>query len=377
MRPVLGLLALLPVLLLAACDRQASDGAAAQQAAPPPSVGVAPVARRDVTPAMDFVGRVEAVDSVDLEARVTGFLGERHFAEGSTVRAGDVLFHIEREPFEAALAARQADLARTEAALLNARQQRERMEPLVARGAQPQARLDDAIAAESEARAMRDAAEAAVRQAEIDLSYTEILAPFDGRIGRAAFSEGAVVGPNRGPLARLVRLDPIFVAVPVNDRMMLAIRRTQEANGQFQPFLRLGDGTMLEEPGRFLFFDPQVDQRTDTVTVRAEFQNASELLLPGQFVTVTVRAAEPRSALLIPQIAVQQDQAGHLVLTVDENNLVKQTRVTLGDRADTDWVVLGGLEEGQSVIVEGLQRARPGMTVQPIAATSTATSSGS
>jgi len=365
MRRILVISALALGLGLAACD-QAEDSASAGSG-PPPAVGVAPVIEKEITPSFEFIGRVEAVDSVDLEARVTGFLVERLFEEGATVQRGDLLFRIEPGPYEAAVAARRAELARTEATLINAVQQRERMEPLVRREAQPQARLDELIAAEGEARANRDAARAALDRALIDLDYTEIKAPFTGRIGRAAFTEGAVVGPASGPLARLVSLDPIFVNIPVTDRAMIAVRRAEDPASQFRPYLRLADGTMLEEPGRFTFIDPQVDPTTDTVRVRAEFANENEILLPGQFVTVRIRAVQPETAMVIPQIAVQQDQAGRMVLTLDADNVVQITRVTMGERIDTDWIVEGGLELGQTVIVDGLQKARPGMTVEPVA----------
>lgn len=365
MRRIFALSVTMLAAALAACDQAEDAGTAA--ATPLPSVGVTAVVEREITPAFDFVARVEAIDSVDLEARVTGFLVERLFEEGATVQRGDLLFRIEPGPYEAAVAARRAELARTEATLVNATQQRERMEPLVRREAQPQARLDELVAGEREAAANRDAARAALDRSLIDLGYTEITAPFTGRIGRAAFAEGAVVGPGSGPLARLVRLDPIFVTIPVTDRAMIAVRRAEDPASQFLPYLRLADGTRLDEPGRFVFIDPQVDATTDTVRVRAEFANADELLLPGQFVTVTIRAVEPATAIVIPQIAVQQDQAGRMVLTLDENDVVQITRVTMGERVDTDWIVQGGLELGQTVIVDGLQKARPGMTVQPVA----------
>jgi membrane fusion protein (multidrug efflux system) len=350
---------------LVACDQGDNTTTAA---APPPAVGVAPAVLRAVTPSLDFVARVEAINSVDLIARVPGFLVERSFEEGAIVDEGDLLFRIEPGPYQAAVAARQADLERTRATLQNATLRRRRFEELVAREAQPQANLDEAIAQEGEARAAVDAARAALDKAEIDLGYTEIKAPFKGRMGRAAFAEGAVVGPDSGPLARLVQLDPIFVTIPITDRAVLAVRRSGDAEGAFVPYLTLGDGTTLEDPGRFMFIDPRVDPTTDTVQVRAEFDNPSDVLLPGQFVTVNIRAVEPREELVIPQVAVQQDQAGRMVLTLDENNVVQITRVEMGERVDTDWVVDGGLVEGQTVIVDGLQKARPGTVVSPTAA---------
>ncbi len=367
MRRILGLFMLSSAIGLVACE-PGNQTAGPVAPPPPPAVGVAPVVEREITPQMEFVGRVEAIDAVDLVARVNGFLTERTFEEGAMVNEGDLLFRIEPEPFEANVAARRADIERTTATLTNARLQRERIEPLIERGGATRAQLDAAVAAEQEARAARDSAQAALQRAEIELSYTEIHAPFDGRIGRVAFPVGAVVGPSSGPLARLVRIDPVFVNIPVNDRTMLAVRQMRE-NAAFRPYVRLADDSMLEEPGRFEFFDPEVDQTTDTVRVRASFDNASEVLLPGQFVTVVAKAAEPEMAIVVPQIAVQQDQAGRLVLVVTADNEVQLARVELGARVDTDWVVTSGLQLGQHVIVEGVQKARPGMRVQPSPAT--------
>lgn len=366
MKHLTGLLLVMLASVLLGCERAPP---APTVAPPPPAVGVASVVPREVTPTLEFVGRVEAIDAVDLVARVNGFLMSREFEEGARVEQGELLFRLEREPFEAAVAARRADVERTEATLLNARLQRERIAPLIARGGATQAQLDEAVAAEQVAAAGRSAALAALQQAEIDLGYTEIRASFAGRIGRANFAVGAVVGPAAGPLARLVQLDPIFVTIPVTDRTMLAIRQAQSQGGSgFAPYLRLADGTLLDEPGVFRFFDPEVSATTDTVRVRAEFPNDDGVLLPGQFVTILARATTSAQALVIPQVAVQQDQAGRLVLTVNEEYRVQVARVTLGERIGSDWVVLEGLEAGQQVIVEGIQKARPGLLVQPLPA---------
>lgn len=367
MRRILGLFCLSSAIGLVACEPAGPPVSAATP--PPPAVGVAPVVEREITPAMEFVARVEAIDAVDLVARVNGFLTERAFEEGALVEAGRVLFRIEREPYAANVVARRADVERTTATLTNARLQRERLEPLIARGGATQAQLDAAVAAEQEARAARDAAQAALQRAEIELGYTEIRAPFTGRIGRVAFAEGAVVGPGSGALARLVQIDPIYVNIPVNDRTMLAVRRMEDRQDPFRPYVRLADGAMLEEPGRFEFFDPEVDPTTDTVRVRASFDNARELLLPGQFVTVISRATAPRMATVVPQIAVQQDQGGRFALVVNADDEVELARVELGARVDTDWIVDSGLQVGQQVIVEGVQKARPGMVVRPTPAT--------
>lgn len=363
MKRLLGMSLATLLIGLVGCERASVTTAPA--APPPPSVGVAAATLQEVTPTTEFVARVEAIDAVDLVARVNGFLLSREFSEGALVKPGALLFRIEREPFEAAVAARRAEVERTDATLLNARLQRERLEPLVPRGGATQAQLDQAVAAEQEARAARSAALAALQAAEIDLGYTEIRAPFEGRIGRSNFAEGAVVGPGAGALARLVRVNPVFVTIPINDRAMLAFRQNRNTS-DFAPFLRLADGSLIEAPGIFEFFDPEVDATTDTVRVHARFENDAGLLLPGQFVTVLARAITPVQSLVIPQVAVQQDQAGRLVLTLDEDDRVQVTRVTLGERIGSDWVVRDGLAVGERVIVDGIQKARPGMIVQPL-----------
>ena len=207
-------------------------------------------------------------------------------------------------------------------------------------------------------------AQAALERAQIDLGYTEIHAPIAGRIGRAAFSVGNLVGPDSGVLATIVSQDPIYVTFPVSQRQLLEYRRRgDDAAGPPVVKVTLPDGTAYEHPGEVNFFDVQVDQGTDTVTVRAAFPNPERTLVDGQFVNVRVERGEPVQMLAVPQASVQIDQAGPFVLVVGGDNKVEARRITLGAVAGAQVVVQAGLKAGDKVIVEGIQKARPGITV--------------
>ncbi|MCG8546456.1 MAG: efflux RND transporter periplasmic adaptor subunit [Alphaproteobacteria bacterium] len=370
-RPWVRCLAFVPILfglLLSGCD----DGkkAVATASAEPVAVLVAPVTRKDVTPSTTFVGRVEAIESVVLVARVEGFLESRNFDEGKHVKAGELLFQIERAPYEAAVKGRKADLMSAEATLKNARAELERARALAKRGNISKASVDAAEAEEGRAEAAKLQAEAALKQAEIDLGYTRIDAPISGRIGKASVSVGNVVGPSSGGLAELINLDPIYVRFHLSDRDLLEHRRLKlEGKGhKATPYLRLDDGSRYAHVGRFTFIDNRVDPKTDTIAVRAEFPNPDKLLLPDQFVTVLVERSQPVSALVVPQAAIQEDQTGRFVLVVDKDNRVQVRQVALGEQEGTDWVVNSGLDAGERIIVQGLQKVRPGVTVRPVAA---------
>ena len=203
-------------------------------------------------------------------------------------------------------------------------------------------------------------AQAALEQAEINLSYTEIYAPIAGRIGRADLSVGNLVGPDSGVLATIVSQDPIYVTFPVTQRQLLAHRGERG-----DPVVRvtLPDGTLYEHPGTLNFLDVQVDPGTDTVTVRGELPNPDRILVDGQFVGVRVERGEPERVLVVPQASLQVDQAGPYVLVVGGDDKVEARRVTLGDVEGEQVVVESGLNEGERIIVEGIQKVRPGMTV--------------
>lgn len=333
-----------------------------------PSVVVAPIESRDVTPSFTFVGRIEAVDRVDLRARVQGYVEERHFREGGEVKAGELLFTLEKAPYQVVVDQRLADLAGAKATLKEAEAELKRKQDLVGRGVLSEAELDTAEADATTANANVLQAEAALRAAELDLSYTEITSPFDGRIGEASYSVGSLVGTNSEPLATVTSIDPIYVTIAISEKELIDARRQgiDIENPPVAPHLTLSDGSRYEHDGDFDFLGTEVNQSTDTVRARAVFPNPEQVLLPGQFVSVVVRQKATQTALVVPQIAVQEDQQGRFVLVVNQANEVEVRRLTVGDQIDGVWVIEDGLAEGETVIVQGLQKVRPDMTVNPV-----------
>ena len=352
MRCLQGAAALSVMLLLGACDdrREAATGAAPQ--APQPAVGVTAVNREAVTASHGFIGRVVAVDEVDVRARVQGFLRERLFTEGQVVKAGDPLFLIEQEPYEAQLAQRQAEVARAEAEVANAEVQLSRGQDLLKRNNISEASVDERAAAAGVARAGVLQAKAALRDAEINLSYTKIASPIDGRVGRAEYTVGSLVGPQSNPLVVVVRQDPVYVTFPVSQRELLDVRKRQAAgkNGELAVKLRLADGSMYDKTGKFNFLDVKVDPGTYTVAVRTEFPNPDGVLVPGQFAEIVIEEEAPEEALVIPQSALQIDQAvGLFVLVVSAEKKVEPRRVEVGpDPGQPDNRRREGLERGRS-----------------------------
>jgi membrane fusion protein (multidrug efflux system) len=341
--------------------------AAAQGAVPPPAVSVSPVVSRQVTETGDFIGRVTAIDKVDIVARVAGFIEERNFTEGQQVKTGDLLFRIEQVTYKAAVEQQSANLAKAKATEVNAKLQLERGKELVRNNNIPQATVDQRAADEAAAQASVMEAQAMLDQAQINLGYTEIRSPIDGRIGIATFTVGNLVQPSSGKLATIVSQDPIYVLFQASERDVLAyktrIARSTDKNAHVTIHIKLPNGTVYPHPGLTNFLDVQVDTNTDTVTVRAQLPNPEGLLIPGGIVGVTVERGAPRSALLVPQSAVQLDQAGRYVLVVDDAKKVELRRITTGVEQGRDIVVTDGLKQREMVIVEGIQKVRPGQVV--------------
>jgi membrane fusion protein (multidrug efflux system) len=361
---------------LSACD-DADNKATDAPKTEPPTVSVAGVTLKEVVRTSEFIGTVEAVNDVDLIARVEGFLQETLIEDGAQVGTGEVLFRIEAEKFSAAKAGAQADLAQAEANLALATIDLERDTKLLASETIAQSKYDATKAANDAQAAIVESMRANLRQAELNLTYTEISAPFDGRIGKTQYSVGDVVGPSAGPLASLVQVSPVYVSFSLNEREFFdAIARTggqarKALNRENSPpvRLRLPNDEVFGETGWLVFADNKVDPATGTIALRAQFDNERGFLVPGTFVNVEIDSKQPATKLLVPQAAVQRDQKGDFVLVVGADGLVEQRHITTGQQVEADFVVEDGLQEGESVIVEGLQRVRPGVPVKASSAT--------
>jgi len=351
-------------------------GSALAQAAkaPPPSVTVTPVRKAAINPKFEFVGETQATADIELRARVDGFLEQRTFREGDDVAVGTLLFVIEKAPYEADVQSAEAAVAQAEAEVIRTTRDRERAEYLVKRGNVSEQRLDQAVSDEAKAKAEVKAAKAELNRALLNLSYTEVKAPVEGRVGRENYSVGNLVGPESGALTTLVKLDPIYVNFSVAEAILINYRQQQlerattgEAESEILITLRLPNDSEYGRIGRINFVDNRVDPSTGTVAVRAVFSNPDRILVPGQFVTAILqRETVEEDGLLIPQAAVQEDQAGAFVLVVDKENTVAMRRIETGARVGINWEVRSGLAEGELVIYQGIQKVRAGGVVAPV-----------
>ena len=352
--------------LLFGTSARPPQAAAAQP--PAPAVGVRLAAMKGVSQSFEFVGRVKAIEKVDLRARVEGFLEKVLFREGQDVKTGELLYQIEKVQFQAAVDQAKANLAVAEAALTNAKVEYERSTELVKRNFTPQSQVDANKAALDSAAGRVMQAKAALTQAQVNLDYTDIRAPIDGRIGRTAYTVGNLVNPASGVLATIVSQDPVYVLFPVSVRDLEAIReaRRKEEGGmaKIDIRVRLPSGQEYAQRGVWNLTDPQVDPQTDSLVMRATIPNPDRTLTDGQFVTAIIRERQEAPRLVVPQSALQVDQSGYYVLVVNDQHKVEQRRVQTGPQLGTDIVVTSGVKDGEKVIVDGIQKVRPGQVVQ-------------
>lgn len=418
-------------LLTSGCSKKSATPQSA--APPPPSVIVADIVQKTVPIYSEYVGQTRAEETVELRARVEGILQKVYFREGSPVKKGQLLFLIDKRPFEAALQSAKALLAKSQSDLAQAQQRTDvlqaqaeladaqavfsraeqdlrRMRPLAADKAVTELELDAAIAAEKSAQATVDARkanlknlEAAVKytieraaaevsasrarvtQAELDLSYCSIYSPINGIIGFLQVDEGNLVGRGDATLLATVSLsNPLLVDFNLSETEFLKLTSPEinirERREQLNFELILSDDSIHPSPGKFKVIDRIVDPATGTMKVEAAFPNPENHLKPGQFARIRVPVAEKENAILVPQRAIQELQGAKTVMVVDAQNKVQLRTIKVGDKAENYLIVLDGLNPGERVIVEGMQKARPGGEVKPqtqaVASDSSATKAG-
>jgi membrane fusion protein (multidrug efflux system) len=357
-----GLALLLPFLLNACSD--GGDATSAEDK-PLPSVVVEAVTAKEVADQTDFVGRTVASQRVDVRARVSGTLLKRPFEEGHEVEEGAVLFEIDPAEFQANLLSAEAQVAKAQASFNEYDRSLSRYEVLLEREAASEAQYDIAKSKADQSKADVAAAEADVERAKLDLGYATITSPIAGRAGISDVDVGNLIGPDSGVLVTVLDLDPIDVIFSVGERDYLNYVEAKKAGTteDFTPQIRLANNKLYEFPGEVDVVDNKVDPATGTIDIRLKFPNPDRILVPGQYVSVLLTRATPEKRVVIPQSAVQENQAGPFVLIVDGEGRIEARPIKTGDRIETGVVVLDGLHEGETLVVEGIQKVRPGAEV--------------
>ncbi len=328
---------------------------------------------RELKPAIAFSGRVEAKDSVQLRARVVGFLKQKHFTDGQDVKTGDVLFTMEERPYEAAIDQANGAIESGKSTLALADIEMKRQGALVSKGAAPQSQLDVALANQREARGNLTRLQADLVIAKLNLGYTQIRAPIGGRIGRSQYSAGNYIGSSGEVLASIVTQDPIYVTFSVSQRELIAVRESLDNAGRLGTkfddavvHVRLANGKHYGYVGKVDLVDVSTNQGTDTVAVRAVFPNPNNILSNGQLVSVIVEKASTETAVFVPQSAIQIDQSGPYALVVNKENKIEVRRLEPGPMVGAELSVTKGLAQGDRIVTEGIQKVRPGQLVEPI-----------
>jgi len=348
------------ILICAGCSSKKE-----QPPPPPPGVTVAPVVQKDVPIRQEWVGTMAGNVDADIRPKVDGFLLNRLYAEGSYIEKGTPMFQLDRRQAEAAVEQAKGNLERARASLGQAQIDVRRYTPLVAQRAVSQAELDKALSFESGAKAMVDANQAVLDNAKLNLAWSTVTSPISGIAGLSKVQIGDLMTPTT-VMTTISSVNPIYVDINIaeQDYIRFVREKTGRAAGQDLELI-LGDGTVYARRGHALFVNREVDSRTGTIQVRGEFSNPGNILRPGQYARIRAVTESRKNALLIPQQAVSELQGVYTVGVVSADNKVTVKTVKLGPQFGTMWVVESGLQAGDNVVVDGLQRIRSGMTVAP------------
>ncbi|EHU4974683.1 efflux RND transporter periplasmic adaptor subunit [Vibrio vulnificus] len=364
LKPIVGLI--VASALLAGCE----DKALQQHNTMAPLVVTQEVLMLDYQPSNAYIGRVEAVEDTNITAQVSGYLKARHFEEGQLVEKGALLYTIEPSSFEAQVASAKASLAQAKASLKKAELDHQRGKNLLPRGSISQSEFDALTAGLLGAQAQLEAANAQLKLADVNLSYTQIRAPFSGRISDSKVSTGDLVSPSSGILTTLVSLDPIHTAFSISERERLALGierikgdgSTPSAGVEVQ--LQLENGKEYPHLGRLDYLGNRIDTKTGTIALRAVVANPDHQLLPGQHIKVNLREKQAKSVVVVPRRAVQTDLEGHFVMVMTQGEVAERRNVSLGAQVEQGVVIRQGLTQDDVVITQGLQRVRNGMQVR-------------
>ncbi|MCA4011289.1 efflux RND transporter periplasmic adaptor subunit [Vibrio vulnificus] len=364
LKPIVGLI--VASALLAGCE----DKTLQQRNTMAPLVVTQEVLMLDYQPSNAYIGRVEAVEDTNITAQVSGYLKARHFEEGQLVEKGALLYTIEPSSFEAQVASAKASLAQEKASLKKAELDHQRGKNLLPRGSISQSEFDALTAGLLGAQAQLEAANAQLKLADVNLSYTQIRAPFSGRISDSKVSTGDLVSPSSGILTTLVSLDPIHTAFSISERERLALGierikgdgSTPSAGVEVQ--LQLENGKEYPHLGRLDYLGNRIDTKTGTIALRAVVANPDHQLLPGQHIKVNLREKQAKSVVVVPRRAVQTDLEGHFVMVMTQGEVAERRNVSLGAQVEQGVVIREGLTQDDVVITQGLQRVRNGMQVR-------------